>query len=101
VNHIAALPPRVPNMLSALAIVRPETVIRWHRAGFRLYWRWKSKSPGGRPKCHAIQPGKYQPIDAAEGRSLGYNFRRLLAWLRFLLLRILIALGLAAQLKLA
>jgi transposase InsO family protein len=39
-----------PNVLSALAIVRPETVIRWHRAGFRLYWRWKSKSPGGRPK---------------------------------------------------
>jgi hypothetical protein len=39
-----------PNLLSALAIVRPETVIRWHRAGFRLYWRWKSRSPGGRPK---------------------------------------------------
>jgi hypothetical protein len=39
-----------PHVLSALAIVRPETVIRWHRAGFRLYWRWKSKSPGGRPK---------------------------------------------------
>jgi hypothetical protein len=36
-----------PNVLSALAIVRPETVIRWHRAGFRLYWRWKSKSLGG------------------------------------------------------
>ena len=30
--------------------MRPETVIRWHRAGFRWYWRWKSKSPGGRPK---------------------------------------------------
>jgi transposase InsO family protein len=29
-----------PRVLSALAIVRPETVIRWHRAGFRLYWRW-------------------------------------------------------------
>jgi len=42
-----------PDMLSALAIVRPETVIRWHRAGFRLYWRWKSKSPGGRPKLSA------------------------------------------------
>ena len=40
----------VPGVLSALAIVRPETVIRWHRAGFRLYWRWKSKSHGGRPK---------------------------------------------------
>jgi hypothetical protein len=39
-----------PKVLSALAIVRPETVIRWHRAGFRLYWRWKSKSLGGRPQ---------------------------------------------------
>src|SRR6266700_2662574 len=39
-----------PNVRSALAIVRPETVIRWHRAGFRLFWRWKSKSQGGRPK---------------------------------------------------
>ena len=29
-----------PNVLSALAIVRPETVIRWHLAGFRWYWRW-------------------------------------------------------------
>ncbi len=42
-----------PNMLSALAIVRPETVVRWHRKGFRLYWRWKSKSLGGRPKLTA------------------------------------------------
>jgi hypothetical protein len=42
-----------PNVLSALAIVRPETVIRWHRAGSRLYCRWKSKSPGGRPKLSA------------------------------------------------
>jgi hypothetical protein len=39
-----------PSVLSALAIVRPETVIRWHRKGFRLYWRWKSKSIVGRPK---------------------------------------------------
>ena len=28
-----------PGMLDALAIVKPETVIRWHRAGFRAYWR--------------------------------------------------------------
>jgi transposase InsO family protein len=42
-----------PNVLSALAIVKPETVIGWHRAGFRLYWRWKSRSPGGRPKLPA------------------------------------------------
>lgn len=42
-----------PGVLSALAIVRPETVIRWHRAGFRLYWRWRSQSLGGRPKVPA------------------------------------------------
>jgi len=33
-----------------LVIVRPETVIGWHRAGFRLYWRWRSRPQGGRPK---------------------------------------------------
>src|SRR5262252_8337563 len=35
-------------VLNALAIVKPETVIRWHRAGFRLFWLWKSRSRGGR-----------------------------------------------------
>ena len=39
----------LPKMYGALAIVRPETVIRWHRAGFRSYWRWKSKPCCGRP----------------------------------------------------
>jgi len=34
----------------ALIIVQPETVLKWHREGFRLYWRWKSKAPIGRPK---------------------------------------------------
>ena len=38
-----------PDVLSALAIVRPDTVIRWHRAGFRLYRRWKSSRRCGRP----------------------------------------------------
>src|SRR5580700_8472731 len=33
-----------PGVLDALRIVRPETVIRWHRSGFRAYWRWKSVS---------------------------------------------------------
>src|SRR5262245_26061502 len=36
-------------MLRVLTIVQPETVIRWHRAGFRSYWRWKSRRRGGRP----------------------------------------------------
>src|SRR6201993_2612805 len=39
-----------PSILSVLTIVRPETLVRWHRAGFRRYWRWKSRSSGGRPQ---------------------------------------------------
>jgi transposase InsO family protein len=39
-----------PAVLNAVTIIQPETVIRWHRTGFRLYWRWKSRSRGGRPK---------------------------------------------------
>jgi putative transposase len=36
---------------SALVVVKPETVIAWHRKGFRLYWRWKSRHPQGRPSA--------------------------------------------------
>jgi hypothetical protein len=39
----------VPNTIKALTIVKPDTVIRWHRAGFRSYWRWKSRHRCGRP----------------------------------------------------
>jgi hypothetical protein len=39
-----------PGILNALVIVKPETVIRSHRTGFRLFWRWKSRSRGGRRK---------------------------------------------------
>jgi hypothetical protein len=38
-----------PTILNTLKIVKPETVVRWHRAGFRAYWRWKSRPRGGRP----------------------------------------------------
>ena len=38
-----------PSILKAMLIIRPETLVRWHRAGFRGYWRWKSCSLGGRP----------------------------------------------------
>ena len=38
-----------PRVCDALAIIKPDTVVRWHRAGFRFYWRWKSKRYGGRP----------------------------------------------------
>jgi transposase InsO family protein len=33
-----------------LLLVKPDTVIRWHRAGWRLYWRWRSRAGGGRPR---------------------------------------------------
>jgi len=39
-----------PSILPVLTIIRPETLVRWHRAGFRCYWRWKSRSLGGRPQ---------------------------------------------------
>jgi hypothetical protein len=39
-----------PAVLNAVTIIRPETIVRWHRTGFRLYWRWKSHTRGGRPK---------------------------------------------------
>jgi len=39
-----------PSILEVLVIIRPETLVHWHRAGFRRYWRWKSRSPGGRPQ---------------------------------------------------
>jgi transposase InsO family protein len=38
-----------PGILRVLTIIRPETLVRWHRAGFRCYWRWTSRPLGGRP----------------------------------------------------
>ncbi len=46
----AALYRLVPRVVNSLVIVEPETVIGWHRAGFRLFWRWKSRCRSGRPK---------------------------------------------------
>ena len=39
-----------PDWDKALILVKPATVIKWHRAGFRAYWRFKSRSKGGRPR---------------------------------------------------
>src|SRR3984893_3720840 len=40
----------LPSILKLVTIVEPETLVRWHRAGFRCYWRWKSRPQGGRPQ---------------------------------------------------
>ena len=42
-----------PSILPVLVIIRPETLVRWHRAGFRRYWRWQSRRRGGRPPIEA------------------------------------------------
>jgi hypothetical protein len=42
-----------PWRIERAEILKPETVIRWHRAGFRAYWRWKSRPRGGRPTTPA------------------------------------------------
>jgi transposase InsO family protein len=39
-----------PSLLGAAQIVQPETILRWHRAGFKAFWRWKSRNRAGRPK---------------------------------------------------
>jgi len=39
-----------PSVLKVITVIRPETLVRWHRGGFRRYWRWKSRSFGGRPQ---------------------------------------------------
>ncbi len=45
-----------PNWRSALLIIQPETVVKWHQQGFRLYWRWKSRRKSGRPPlCQEVR----------------------------------------------
>jgi hypothetical protein len=62
-----------PSILQVLMIVRPETLVRWHRAGFRRYWRWKSRRRGG-PQPRGIA-GRNQRDDTS-------GFRR--AWFRII-----------------
>jgi transposase InsO family protein len=42
-----------PSIVKAMTTIRPETLVRWHRAGFRRYWRWTSRNLGGRPPIDA------------------------------------------------
>jgi hypothetical protein len=42
-----------PSIITVLTIIRPAALVRWHRAGFRCYWRWKSRRRGGRPQIEA------------------------------------------------
>jgi len=39
-----------PNLVGMARLVQPETILRWHRTGYRVFWRWKSRNRAGRPK---------------------------------------------------
>jgi len=39
-----------PSLIGAAQVVQPETILRWHRAGWKALWRWKSQKRAGRPK---------------------------------------------------
>ena len=41
-----------PGLLGVAKVVQPETILRWHRAGFRAFWRWRSQKRAGRPKIN-------------------------------------------------
>jgi len=71
-----------PSLRSAITIVQPETVPRGHRPGFRLYWRWKSRSRGGRPRVpdRGAQPDPANEHgELAVGRA-AYSWRAAEAW---------------------
>jgi hypothetical protein len=66
-----------------LLIVKPETVIAWHRKGFRLYWTWKSRHPNGRPAVSSEVRGLIRKMSLANplGRAEGSR-RTSEAWVR-------------------
>src|SRR2546423_8278220 len=51
-----------PSILKTMTIIQPETLVRWHRAGFRRYWRWEARDPGRRPPTPAAVPGLNPPL---------------------------------------
>jgi len=57
-----------------LVVVAPDAVVRWHRAGWRLYWRWRSRSPGGRPR---LSPEVQQLIARLSRENLLWGSERI------------------------
>ena len=47
-----------PSLIDASIVFQPETLLRWHRGGFRLFWRWKSRQRVGRPVRRSF-PDRY------------------------------------------
>src|SRR6516164_4890491 len=71
-----------PAILRVLTIIRPETLVRWHRAGFRCYWRWKSR-PQGRASTDRHGAARIDPPDEHGESALGraaHSWRAAQAW---------------------
>jgi hypothetical protein len=70
-----------PSILKVVTIVQPETLVRWHRAGFRRYWGWKSNLRGGRPRIEIelralIRQAQGEGRDLPQARQAGAAHHR-------------------------
>jgi putative transposase len=71
-----------PTCLQTLMIFKPDTLVRWHRKGFRLYWTWKSRrSQCGRP---AIDPDVRKLIRTMSRNNIGWGAPRIHGELKML-----------------
>jgi hypothetical protein len=62
---------------TTLHALHPDTVVRWHRRGFRLYWRWKSRSPNSKPGRPAINPALRKLIREMQATNMGWGAPRI------------------------
>ena len=71
-----------PSIVKAMTTIRPEALVRWHRAGFRRYWRWKSRNLGGRPPINAGLRAVFlaHPLNEFAFLILGHGRRQLLSF---------------------
>ena len=75
-----------PTCLRTLMIFKPDTLVRWHRKGFRLYWTWKSRPrQGGRP---AIDPEVRELIRTMSRNNIGWGAPRIHGELQMLGIRV-------------
>ena len=71
-----------PSILKVVTIVQPETLVRWHRAGFRRYWHWKSRPLGGRSQIDTDLRALIRRMSIGESAlgSAAYPRRTAQAW---------------------
>ena len=64
-----------PSVRQAAVVFKPETLVRWHRRGFRLYWRWKSRRRVGRPAVPSDIRDLIRTIDRVDLRFVATSDR--------------------------